>query len=135
MTNLIVTSGQSFTDIDALACAVAYAELLRLEGNAAEAVLPGPLNHSIMPTMRAWKLSYVTKPTLAIYQSIVVDVSEPKHIAVCVFPDSIIEIYDHRYGFQDVWNKKLGAHAHIELVGSCATLVWEQFEKRGYTDR
>lgn len=36
----IVTTGQAFADIDAVGCAIAYAELLRAEGKSAEAVLP-----------------------------------------------------------------------------------------------
>ncbi len=131
----IITSGQAFTDIDALACAVSYAELLHLEGVDAEVVLPGPLNHSITPTIKSWDFTYVTEPTVQEYQSVLVDVSEESHFAKCAQPETITEVFDHRYGFQDYWNATLGSGSHIELVGSCATLIWEEFIKRGQSER
>jgi inorganic pyrophosphatase/manganese-dependent inorganic pyrophosphatase len=133
--NYIVTSGEKFTDIDAYACAIAYAELLRLEGKNAEVVLPGTLNNSITPIIRSWNLPYATKPSVRNYKAIVVDVSEPSHIASCAPFDLVTEIYDHRYGFQDVWEEKLGKNAHIEAVGACTTLIWEQFKDRGFADK
>ena len=44
MNSIVVTTGQAFADIDAVGCAIAYAELLRVEGKSAEVVLPGTLN-------------------------------------------------------------------------------------------
>lgn len=135
MQNLIVTAGESFSDIDVVACAVAYAELLRLENKNAEVVLPGVFNNSVTPTVRSWGFKYSTKPTVKEYKSIVVDVSEPAFIAKCAPMDSIVEIFDHRYGFQDIWNEMLADRAHMDLVGSCGTLIWEEFEKRGFADK
>jgi inorganic pyrophosphatase/exopolyphosphatase len=132
MKNLVVTAGETFTDIDAFACAIAYTELLRLQNIHAEAVFPGILNHSITPTIRSWNVPYKTAPSFKKYDTVVVDVSEPAHVAKCAPLDSIKEVYDHRYGFQDFWKEKLGNNAHIEPVGACTTLIWEEFKKRGF---
>lgn len=135
MENIVVTAGERFTDIDALACAVAYAELLKLEGKNVEAVLPGPLNYSVTPTVRSWGLDFVAKPTFAEYNSVLVDVSEESHFAICTQGHPIAEVYDHRHGFENIWKERLGEHSHIEFVGSCATLIWEEFKKRGYSEK
>lgn len=135
MSTIAVTSGERFTDIDALACAIAYAELLRLEGKAAEAVLPGVLNSSCTAMVRAWPLEYRTAPSADVSGYVVEDVSEPAHIAVCATPEKIVELYDHHFGFQDMWRERLGAHARIEHVGACATLIWEEYKKRGFAER
>ncbi len=47
MSPIVITTGQAFADIDAVACAIAYAELLTLEGKSSEVVLPGTLNNSV----------------------------------------------------------------------------------------
>ena len=135
MQNIIVTTGEKFTDIDGLACAISYTELLRLEGKIAETVLPGTLNHSITSTIKSWDLQYSIKPTFKEYTSVLVDISEAAYFAKCVDTNSILEIYDHRFGFQDYWKEKIGDKAHIEPVGSCATLIWEEFIKRGFSEK
>ncbi len=130
MNKIIVTSGQPFTDIDALACAIAYAELLRLEGKDAEVVLPGTLNKTVTEKIKKWKLNYSIKPNSENANYVLVDISDPEYFAKFVIPKKIIEIFDHRYGFEDYWKKKLKKNSHIEMVGACATLVWEEFKKR-----
>ena len=77
MEKIIVTSGQPFTDIDALACTLAYTELLNLEGKNAFAVLPGPLNKSITEKIKSWNLDFLKKP----------ESKNAKYISVC--PDKI----------------------------------------------
>ena len=135
MKPIIVTSGESFTDIDAFACAIAYAELLNLEGKTAGAVLPGVLNNSITPAIRSWRLAYSVQPPFENYDSVIVDVSEPAHVAKCAPIQSVIEVYDHRFGFEKIWKDKIGKNAHIEPVGACTTLIWEEFKKRGFKDK
>ena len=51
MKKIVITAGETFADIDVLACAIAYSQLLTLEGKANEVVLPGPLNSSNTPTI------------------------------------------------------------------------------------
>lgn len=132
---IIITSGQKFTDIDALACAVAYSELLLLEGKESEVVLPGILNTSITPTIKDWDIRYSVSPTFPDADSIVVDVSDPKQIAVCAREGNIIEIFDHHSGFESYWQEKIGKKSHIEFIGACATLIWEEYKKRKQGER
>ena len=50
---LCVTSGTAYTDIDVLACAIAFAEL-----NNCDVVLPGIFNATISESMRNWNLNW-----------------------------------------------------------------------------
>jgi inorganic pyrophosphatase/manganese-dependent inorganic pyrophosphatase len=59
------------------------------------------------------------------------DVSEPKYIADAATAGTIAEVYDHHPGFEAYWQEKIGEHSHIEPIGACATLIWEEYEKRG----
>jgi inorganic pyrophosphatase/exopolyphosphatase len=127
----IVTTGQAFADIDAVACVIVYAELLRLEGRTAEALLPGALNNSVTRSVRSWGLEYRTEPSTTDAEYAVMDVSEPKYIATAATAGAIVEVYDHHPGFEAYWQEKIGERAHIEPIGACATLIWEEFEKRG----
>ena len=129
-----VVGGEAFTDIDVLACTTAYAELLRLDGRKAEAVIPGALNASCPPLVRKLRPEQVAKPSDPNEVFVVVDISDPAYIASCASVDRVIEIYDHHAGSQDFWQEKLGSSCHIELIGACATLIWEEFKKRGHAD-
>ena len=62
------------------------------------------------------------------------DVSEPKYIATAATIGTITEVYDHHPGFEAYWQERIGERAHIELIGACATLIWEEYEKRGKAD-
>ena len=135
MENLIVTAGEKFTDIDALACAIAYAELLRLEGRNVEVVLPGPLNCSVTPTIKSWGLEFYFKPLFSEYSSVLVDISEESHFADCVKDHSISEIYDHRYGFQEIWNDRIGERSHIELLARAQLSFGRSFKNEDLLKR
>lgn len=131
MDTIIVTSGQQFTDIDAFACGIAYTELLNLEGKEAKTIFPGTLNNSITNSIKNWKLEFLTKYNpIKKFSFVLVDISDLMEFANFVDDSKILEIYDHRYGFEEYWKTKLGKNSHIEMVGSCATLVWEEFVKR-----
>lgn len=122
----IVTAGQAFVDIDALACGIAYAELL---GSDAKLILPGSLNATVSKTIRSFDLNFAST-----YQDsdkdefILVDVSNPRFFANFVNEARVTEVWDHHQGFENHWQQKLGNH-NIEAVGACATLIWEEFEK------
>lgn len=131
MQKYVVTSGQKFTDIDALACAVAYAEFLNRQGKESEVVLPGIFNASITQTVRDWDLSYRTTPSQLDALFVIVDVSDPEQIATCAKNKNIVEVFDHHSGFENFWQKRLGEKSHIEFIGACATLIWEEYRKRG----
>ncbi|MEX2405556.1 MAG: hypothetical protein WD579_03065 [Candidatus Paceibacterota bacterium] len=128
---IVVTSGEKYVDIDALACAVAYQELLNLEGKDSVVVFPGILNHSISPIVKKQSYSVEKKIPEQVDGYVVVDVSEPDHVASFVIPEKVKEIYDHHYGFRNFWEEKIGLeNVHIEMIGACATLIWEAFKKR-----
>jgi len=125
MNKTIVTSGQRYTDIDGLASAIAYKEI----EPKSLVVLPGPLNQSVTATIKKWPLDFVTNLPPGNYNFVVVDISEPEWIANFVKKDKIIKIYDHRFGFNNYWQKKLGKNVKIEMVGACATLIWEEIKR------
>jgi len=133
----IVTAGKSFNDIDAFACAIAYAELLRLEGMDARAVFVGPLNHSVTALAIDQGGDFATECVPADGDRFVfVDLSGPDHFAFAPVDESKIdEIYDHHYGFEDHWKERLGERSRIERVGAAATLIWEEVVRRGFADR
>lgn len=135
MNSIVVTTGQAFADIDAVGCAIAYAELLRVEGKSAEVVLPGTLNSSVSDSVRVWGLEYVTTPTNSEAEYVLVDVSDPAHIADCTKTGNVTEVYDHHPGFEQYWQEKIDAHSHIEPIGAAATLIWEEWKKRGQTEK
>jgi inorganic pyrophosphatase len=130
----IITAGARGADIDVLGCAIAYAELLRLEGYEAVPVIQGSFTSSVTPSLLALGAVYETGYTPSGSESFVlVDISDHDYFPAFVARDRISEVYDHRHGFEEYWNEHLGINAHIEMVGSCGTLIWEQFQKRGKT--
>ncbi len=128
----IVTSGGRGADIDVFACAIAYAELLRFEGEDAVPVVPGAFTMSVTPSILEWgalyERTYTPDPT---DRFVLVDISDPEHVAPFVALERVREVFDHRAGFEDFWMERIGGNAHIEMVGACGTLIWEEFKKRG----
>jgi len=57
MTKLVVTTGTRFTDIDGLACVIAYREI---PNEPPLAVIPGELNQSVTTKIRSWPLNFAT---------------------------------------------------------------------------
>jgi len=131
MKEIIVTAGSGYIDIDVLSCGVAYTELLNLQNKNAALVLMGEMNATISKSMRNWNISFKTGlENNKEKEFVIVDVSNPKYFSDFVDHSKIIEVWDHRYGFEKNWLKKLGNASHIEAVGTCATLIWEEFEKQ-----
>lgn len=128
---IVVTTGQAFADIDALGCAIAYAELLCLTGTPADVVFPGVLNNSVTETIQTWGLDFRVTPSNPVTEYVLVDVSDPEYFATCTKQGIVTEVYDHHPGFETYWQEKIGADAHIEPIGACATLIWEEWKKRG----
>lgn len=75
--------------------------------------------------------SYVTEPE-AYDRCVIVDMSDPKVIESFIPLEKISEIYDHHFGFEDYWKEKLGDSSIIEYIGAAATLIWEEYKKRGF---
>lgn len=121
-----VTSGNEFTDLDSLASIVGYTELLNKLGNKAVACVLGTLNSSVTKSIKSWNLEYVTKYD-AKNEFVVVDASNPDYIKQVTTIDRVVELWDHHFGYEDFWKQTLGDKTHIEKVGACATLIWEEF--------
>lgn len=127
MPQVVVTTGKGFCDIDALACVLTYPEIVA----GALPVIVSPLNQSVTKQIRDWMLPYQSSlKTNEDCQFVIVDVSEESQFPSFVQKEKIIEIYDHHFGFEKIWEKKLGEKAKIEPVGACATLLWEEFKRR-----
>ncbi len=128
---IIITAESKGADIDALACIIAYSELLKLEGEESIPVITCGFTASITPSILNWGIEYKKEYISDGTESFVlVDTSDPKTIPGFVDINRIIEIYDHRSLFKDNWKDKLKSKSHIELVGACGTLIWEEFKKR-----
>lgn len=123
----IVTTGYRFTDIDGYACCIAYADLLRKEGKDAVAILPGVLNESVIPEVKAWGGAFETEYSEQPEDNFVLqDISEKEYFAQFVKEDNVFAVYDHHFGFEKYWQEKLGNNAHIEKMGACATFIVEE---------
>lgn len=124
----IVTSGPEYVDVDAYGGCVAYAELLGLQGEAAQAMSTAPINESITSSVRAWhapfETSYEPNPN---DEFAVIDVSDPEFFDPSVDVDRVTEIIDHHPGFEDFWKSKIGDEAHIDFIGAACTLVYERW--------
>ena len=130
MEKIIITAGEDFTDIDILACAVSYNELLRLEGKDSDVILIGEFNKSITDEIKGWDFKYKKEPIIKNCIYVIVDISHPEHLAKFVDVNKIVELYDHHFGYEKNWQDKINGRVVIEQVGSCATLIWEEFVAR-----
>ncbi|HUW22246.1 MAG TPA: DHH family phosphoesterase [Candidatus Bathyarchaeia archaeon] len=131
---IYVTADGIYSDIDIYACSIAYAELLKLQGKSAVAVVNPVFTDSITPEISSWKFSYLNQESFDFSkaeQLIILDRSETENLQKNINLDKVIEIYDHHSGYEVFWKNKLGSNSHIEKVGSCATLIWEEYRKRG----
>lgn len=118
---LCVFAAYPYTDIDALACCIAYAEL-----NDCIAYIPGPLNATVPDCVRNLNLQYTTEFPETAEQFIMVDFSNPEFIPPQIDIDKITKVYDHHTGFEEYW----GARGQIEFIGACATIIYELFGDR-----
>jgi len=137
MPQLIITAGEKYNDIDALACGVAYKHLLDLQGIPSEVVFSGPLNESISKSVRDLGFSYKTKleGNAEDYQYVMVDISDRTNVSAFVPLDKVVEVYDHRWGFEDYWKTRPDVKVTIDTVGSCATLIWEKYKENNLQNK
>jgi len=124
----IITTGKVFADIDALACGIAYKELLEKLGKKSEFVITGPLNNTVTKSILNWDLDYKKEVGSGDTNFVIVDASNKDILPEFVELNKIIEIYDHRFGYQDFWKDK-SIKVMIDEVGACATLIWEEFKR------
>ncbi|MBP9778987.1 DHH family phosphoesterase [Candidatus Gracilibacteria bacterium] len=133
MTRIIVTPGNSYTDIDGLACAIAYAELLRNNGKDAIAVCSGPLNSTVPDFLKSIAHTY-SHLDISGDSYVLVDVSDKKFIELIIPIESVIEVFDHHFGYEDFWKTQLGSKSRIEPIGAAATLIWEEWKSSGKSE-
>lgn len=135
MSKIGVTSSKFITDIDALACATAYTELLKFEGKDATAYLVDEPNSSVTEEIKLWGLKFENKPDNDNLSYVIVDASYPEQFPDFTKTENIKEIYDHHTGFEKYWKEQIGEGSKIELIGACATLIWEEYKKRGFAEK
>lgn len=138
MQKIGVTQALYTSDMDSLACNIAYTELLNLEGKNATAYVPKEPTNSVTTEIKSWDFKYEERPKpedLEETSFVLVDTTDPHTFPKFVKEEKIIEVYDHHVGYEDYWRKKLGEKARIEMIGSCATLIWEEYKKRGFSDK
>lgn len=135
MAALIVTSGGTYTDVDALASAIAYGELLQVQGKEAVAVLPGALNHTITKMVEDLRPSFEKVASSDVGEYVLVDISNPAWVEPFVDHDKVVAVFDHHFGYEEYWKEKIGDAAHIEMIGAAATLVWEAWVAAGVADQ
>ena len=127
MADILVTGGEE-PDIDAAACAYAYAELLRHEGKDALAVSFGRPHIEAEFVFDFLKIPGLAKGDAEVKECkevILVDASELHVISPAIDPKKVIQIIDHRKS-NDA-HKFPNAKVQIELVGAAATLIAEKF--------
>ncbi len=130
--NPLFTTSYVDPDLDGVACAIAYAELLNATGVTATACVMG---HPTVEAEFALSTLGVARPIqresfLPIERVIILDASEPIHFEGRLVPEQVIEVIDHR----QVNEAHLFSNAkvQIEFVGAAATLVAERFLKQDH---
>lgn len=126
---MVTITGYVNPDIDCVACAIGYAELLNMQGKQARAVYAGDIGEET-----EFVKKYLGGLNIELVQNgygdgdiILVDVSDPDGIDELIDINNVVEVIDHRklayiQGFPN-------AELHIDLVGSCATLIAERFQE------
>ena len=134
----IITAGSSYLDIDAYACMVAMAELLRLQGQDAVAYSTAHCNYSICTSLiKEGQITRILPNDYSPENSkyFIVDVSDPAFLEDIVSLDNVIAVYDHHVGFEGYWAERIGDGVHIEFIGAAATLIYREWKKAGLTDK
>lgn len=134
----IITAGSNYLDIDAYACMVGLAELLRLKGENAIAWSPAAHNYSVVPSLVEEGQILRELPSgdweeKADY--IIVDVSDPEYLGLSVPLNRVVGVYDHHVGFESYWQTRIGENARIEFIGAAATLIYREWKSAGLQDR
>lgn len=130
---VILTAGSNYLDIDAYACMVSMAELLRLQGMNAIAWSDAPCNYSVCPSLvqDGQVVRELPGAVLETAQYIIVDVSDPEYLGRSVPLDRVVAVYDHHVGFEDYWRDRIGERSHIEFLGAAATMIYREWKKAG----
>lgn len=127
---IIVTSYRN-PDIDGIACSIGYSELLNKLGKKSRATYYGNIGLEVK-FVKDYCEEFPIEKVMGGYKEddefILLDTADPDATDPEIKPEKVIEIFDHReLVFTDKFPK---AKSKIELVGSCATLVTEEFNKK-----
>lgn len=135
--NVLITAGSTYLDIDAYACMVAMAELLRLRGDNAIAYSAAPCNYSVCRSLveEGQVMRELPQDLGHDAKYIIVDVSDPEFLKSSVHLDKVAGVYDHHVGFEEYWKDRIGENAHIEFIGAAATLIYREWKKAGLQDK
>ena len=135
--NYIITAGSTYLDIDAYACAVSLAELMKLQGKKAIAYSKAPCNYSVCKSLVAEGQiqSELPQGFADDAKYIIVDVSDCDFLKDSVPLERVVEIYDHHVGFEEYWESRIGKGSHIEFIGCAATLIYREWKKCGLLDK
>jgi inorganic pyrophosphatase/exopolyphosphatase len=126
MNRQIVTSGSKYTDIDAFASIIAYAEL-----TGAAALVRGNLNASVPGIVKNMGFKFFSKPPFVSDEFVIVDVSDPSALPDFVDVNKVVKVYDHHAGHEAFW----GPRGNIEKVGAAATQIFELFGDKNPTTK
>ena len=136
--SLLITAGSTYLDIDAYACIVAMAELMRRKGKNAVAYSKAPRNYSVCGTLLE-EGQIISELPLEFKSDdvkyIIVDVSDPEFLKSSIPLEQVTEIYDHHVGFEEYWKNRIGGGSHIEFIGAAATLIYREWEKANLHDQ
>lgn len=130
---IVITSGRKYIDIDAYAGMFAYKKLLQSLGYEVYVTTTAILNESIPESIQSLGFKFDEVDLSLPTKYIVLDVSHPEFIDTFVSEKDIIEIIDHHTGYEDYWKEK-GVKAHIEFIGSIATIIFEIFQNQKKED-
>ena len=124
---MIITTTYKDPDLDGYGCAVAYAELLRAQGEDAQAHVWGTPLLEVQWLIDEFKLPEANGPVDDAESDVVLlDASNIDNLCGLFTVDQVIEVIDHRRtNDRDKFRK---ANVQIELVGAAATLVCERFK-------
>lgn len=125
---MIVVTAKVGPDVDGLACAVGYAELLAAGGTAAVAVIAGRPDAEARFVQQLVGAVVETDPPELFSGIVLVDASGQGGLPAFVDPGLVVEVIDHRLP-HDAARLFPNASIQIEAVGAAATLVFERFER------
>ena len=128
MSKTIITSWL-YTDIDVLACAVAYKNILQLLGKESFVSISTEFGGTIPKDILSWWFSLDLVDIQDSDQVIIVDTSDPKYIDKRVNQDNIVEVFDHHPWYEAYRKEKIWDTFHLEHIGACATLIYEEAVK------
>ncbi len=117
-------------DLDGVASAIAYAELLCALGNPSTAVIIGQPDAEARFVLARLGLSPQADVPAVFAGVVLVDISALDGLPEFVVPGEVIEVIDHR-SHDEPSHIFENAHIVVDAVGAAATMVFERFRRAG----